>query len=220
MSQGRSARRPGHPVPRPIVHVAAGARSRLLADGAWWRETELLPGMGGPVKPRYLSLVLGLLSGIPAHPLPSCPFAVFRCSLPARDIHPTNVLESQSRWHILKSENPGRALWCHSAATEPTFRGPRVWTDTASTGADALGRLWAAARSPAGYRGQPGPPGTAWPHLASSARLSWWGWGEGGSGQTELQLEGGHSGASGGIRLPPALSRRAWWAGAGNGPWL
>lgn len=52
VSQERSARRPGHPVPRPVVRVAVGARSRLLADGAQWREAELLPGAGGPMKPR------------------------------------------------------------------------------------------------------------------------------------------------------------------------
>ena len=57
------------------------------------------------------------------------------------------------------------------------------------------------------------PPGIQCPPLLVGA-------GGGGSGQTELQLEGGNSGASGGIRLPPALSRRAWWVGAGNGPWL
>lgn len=203
MSQERSARRPGHPVPRPVVRVAMGAQSRLLADGAQWREAELLPGMAGPVKPRHLGPVLGPLSGSPAQPLPSCPRAVFRCTLLARDIHPTNVLESQSRWHILKPENCGRALWCRSAATEPMFWGPRVWTDTASTGADVLERLWAAARIPAGRRGQPGPPGTARPHLASSARLSWWGWGEGAVGRLSCSWRGDTLGPLGASGCPP-----------------
>ena len=176
MSQERSARWPGRPVLRPIVHVAAGAQSRLLADRAQWRGAELLLGMGGPVKPRHLSPVLGPLSGSPAHPLPRCPRAVFRCTLLARDVCPTNLLKSQSRWHILKSENCGWALWCHSAATEPTFQGTPVWTDAASTGADVLERLWAAARSPAGQRGpawssrdSAAPPGVQRPPLLVEA---------------------------------------------------
>lgn len=100
MSQERSARWPGRPVPRPVVHVATGAQSRLLADGAQWREDELLLGMGGPVKPRHLSPVLGPLSGSPAHPLPSCPRAVFRCALLASDVCPTDLLKSQSHFKI------------------------------------------------------------------------------------------------------------------------
>lgn len=83
-----------------------------------------------------------------------------------------------------------------------------------------LERLWAAARSPAGQRGQPGPPGTAQPHLASSARLSWWGLaGRGAVGRLSCSWRG-DTGASGGIGLPHTLSHRVWWEGAGNGPWL